>query len=58
MLKMTKELNQIDENGKCKKCGSRKITYSTEQKTDDWVWKKMCESCNNVLEKQILLLPG
>lgn len=55
---MTKKINGIDEHGKCRNCGSRKITYSTEQKTDDWVWKKLCESCNNELEKQILLLPG
>jgi len=54
---MTK-LDQIDENGKCRNCGSRKITYSTEQKTGNWVWKKMCESCNNVLEKQTLQLSG
>jgi len=51
---MTKELNGIDEHGKCRTCGSRKTTYSTEQKADDWVWKKMCELCNNVFEKQIL----
>ena len=52
---MTK-LNQIDENGKCRNCGSRKITYSTEQKTDDWIWKMICASCNNELENQILKL--
>ncbi len=55
---MTKELNGIDEHGKCRNCGSRKITYSTEQKTDDWVWKKICADCDNVLEKEILLLSG
>ena len=52
---MTK-LNEIDEYGKCKNCGSRKITYSTEHKGDDWIWKKLCADCNNVLEKQILEL--
>ena len=55
---MTKELNGMDEHGKCRNCGSRKITYSTEQKMGNWVWKKMCEECNNVLEKQTLLLSG
>jgi len=51
---MTEELNGIDEYGKCLNCGSRSTTYSTEQKGDDWIWKKLCSSCNNLLEKQIL----
>jgi len=51
---MTGELNGIDEYGKCRNCGSRSITYSTEQKDDEWIWKKLCASCNNEIEKQIL----
>jgi len=51
---MEKELNGIDEYGKCRNCGSRSTTYSTEQKGEDWVWKKVCASCDNELEKGIL----
>ncbi len=53
---MAKEFNEIDEYGKCKNCGSRSITYSTVQRSDHWIWKKLCASCNNELEKQILEL--
>jgi len=51
---MTKELNGTDENGRCVDCRSRSITYSTEKKDDHWVWKKVCASCDNELEKGIL----
>ena len=53
---MIEELNGIDEHGKCKICGSRSKMYSTEQKGNDWVWKKVCGSCNNEIETQILEL--
>ncbi len=56
VFKMAKEFNEIDEYGKCKNCGSRSITYSTVQRSDHWIWKKLCASCNNELEKQILEL--
>lgn len=51
---MIEELNEIDEHGKCKNCGSRSKMYSTEQKGDEWIWKRVCGSCNNVLEKGIV----
>jgi len=38
----------------CINCGSRSITYSTEEKGDYWIWKKLCASCNNERENQIL----
>jgi len=40
----------------CINCGSRKLTYSTEKKGDDWIWKKICAFCNNEIENQILEL--
>ncbi len=44
------------EKEKCKKCGSRSVTYSTEQKDGSWIWKRLCASCNNVLETRDLKL--
>ena len=49
-------MNGSDENGKCRECGSRGITYSTEKNGDGWIWKKVCSSCRNELEKQTLKL--
>ena len=50
------DLNKTDETGKCNNCGSRGTTFSTEQKNENWICKKICSSCNNVLEKEILEL--
>jgi len=54
VFKINKELNGLDEYGKCKNCGKRGITYTTEKKSDDWVWKKICSTCSNEIERQIL----
>ena len=51
-----RDMNETDEYGKCMSCGSRSTTFSTEKKDNDWVCKKLCASCNNVLEKEILEL--
>jgi hypothetical protein len=50
---MNEKLNGMDENGKCIKCGERHLVCTTEQKGNEWVWKKNCSSCNDLKETQV-----
>ncbi len=40
------------ESERCEECGGSNYTYSTEWKKDHWIWKKICKSCEAVVEKE------
>jgi len=42
------------ESVRCDECGASNFTYSTEWKDTKWLWKKICKSCDEVLEKDFL----
>jgi transcription elongation factor Elf1 len=53
---MIERINRMDQNGRCIKCGERHLVCTTEQKGNEWIWKKSCSSCNDVKETQVSLM--
>jgi transcription elongation factor Elf1 len=50
---MNEKVNRMDEYGRCIKCGERHLICTTEQKGNEWVWKKNCSFCNDLKETQV-----